>query len=194
MLSPDSFKIFRQRPFTVLYGPSNAGKTSTFLNLWGEKIVISCVPIEKLALDATILKKLRECLFINTQFHVSDDDIKISGSDIKILIDEIHFFEEKDFQVLSSILNHIEKQHHQISLFVSMLTGTNAGLPFRPHSDILAAAEKVITIPGRCFQCGEKTMLSTCLNGFAGVKQVNKSAYASSCFNHLTEIKRNVLV
>lgn len=166
--------------YTIILGPANAGKTEYFLGLQGQKTIVSCVKLNALSSDAVQLEKLQKCGFINTR----DKNWKTVKTTDLCLVDEFHFFEDADTEILIDILN----SNRPANLYFSLLTGTSDGRMFLPHMEILSSAADIVLIRGKCFYCGSPSTLSKCIKAYSCTKNVDKSAYVACCFTHFQNV------
>ena len=189
LLTHSLFQFFRKYSFTLLLGPSNSGKTTYFVNEFqNPRIIISCVPIEKLAFDEEDLEKLLKCQFINTRVSSDDRDLNWEG-ECNLLVDEFHFFTQADFLILEKIVD--KNADHIRNFFVTSLSGSSQGTGFFPQIKLIPLANNIIVLPGSCFICGKETTRSACINNYKGQKQLNKTAYKACCFEHLKTVNQN---
>lgn len=152
---PLAFSQFiKQRPYILILGPSNSGKTSLFVELFrGKKkaAIISVLARKHLCPPETTPAKFFGDVMVQSPTR------KLASGIEGILIDEIHCFSPDEMDVMAARL---QAEAPQAELFISMLPGSYTQDPLPNTYNLLACADRVLALDGACIGCARPTSRS----------------------------------
>lgn len=156
--------MFYKYNYCVLFGPSNAGKTTHFLNenfCGPKRILISVLEINDiLPLNMSLDEFNARCLYINLA-KLSFLDIDKMDRNFRlahICVDEIHFFNEKHLNLLDFFLN----KYPNLNLYFTMLSQSHCNTLLANTSTVLANADNIMLFEAKCYICSRLTIQSVC--------------------------------
>jgi thymidine kinase len=171
--------MFRKYSYTVIFGPSNAGKTSYFLNLKHQNKFKNLLLVSVLDL-IQLLPRLDVDYYFNYIKLIDIPDNIDYETETIICVDEIHFFDEIHLNLLDEFLRKFKK----IDLYFTMISQSHMNTLLNNTIELLSNANDIKIIKGICDICTKKTIQSVCLElSNKNTHLCGKSLFSARCKN-----------